>query len=402
MRVVIIGPGRIGCGYLAPLFYTAGWKVALAARDRHVARRIRAIGGFDVAIAGAVTGGPRTRTTSRTVEGVDGVALGSPEFATAVATADLVCTAVGVGNVGALAEPLARALATRRSPIDIWLVENGDCAGSLRARLQAQARSEGLALPAVGVGGAVARVAVAHGSWRGEGRPVFVGDDARGLWVDERHLRTEIPALDGVRGTPDYTARLAEKLYVFNAGHAIAAYLGWLRGRTTIAEAVSDTYLRPIIAGCLLESRRALLGAHPVLGDDVHGPVAEALARYANPVLADPVTRVARDPLRKLAPRDRLLGPAQLIRTARGCIPTYFSLGIAGALLYRSAGDVQAVRLQAQLRTLGAAAVLESVCGLERRDDLARSIAAHYHGFVVMEDETIFPPAHHPEALVSR
>ena len=51
-RVVIIGPGKIGCGYLAPLFAQAGWQVVLAARSPEVVGRIAAAGDFDVRTTG--------------------------------------------------------------------------------------------------------------------------------------------------------------------------------------------------------------------------------------------------------------------------------------------------------------------------------------------------------------
>lgn len=404
MRAVIIGPGRIGCGYLAPLFRAAGWDVVLVARSPATCARIREAGGFEVTITSpAAAAGNDTGSAGRSVRvsGVDAVELESAELAEAIAQAEVVCTSVGVGNVAALAAPLAQALAHRRAPLDIWVVENGDCAGSLAERVRAEAGQAGLRLPPLGFGGAVAKVAVAHGSWHGEERPLFVGDDARELWVDERPLRLGVPGLEGVRGTPDYVPRLREKLFVFNAGHAIGAYLGWLRGHETIAEAVEDPYLRPMIAGCLLESRAALLGAYPQLGDDLHGPVTEALARYADPQLADPVVRVAREPIRKLARGDRLLGPAELVRAAAGRVPAYFALGVAGALLYRGGGDEQGRTLGVELARHGVAAVLEAVCGLDPRNELARAVAARYRGFILTPEETIFPPAHpHPAPAV--
>src|SRR5688572_32596049 len=111
-----------------------------------------------------------------------------------------------------------------------------------------------------------------------------------------------------------------------------------------------------------------------MLGGDVRGPVADALLRYANEELADPVQRVARDPIRKLGPDDRLLGPARLIRAARRRVPAHFALGIAAALLYRAEGDVQAIRLARLLERDGLVATLRTVCRLEPEDDLAKAV----------------------------
>jgi mannitol-1-phosphate 5-dehydrogenase len=414
MRVVIIGPGRIGCGYLAPLFQSAGFEVVLAARDSVTTERIRRSGCFTVRVtappAPGANGDGRARSSARAslrVETPFAVTTGTPEFDEAVAGADLVCTAVGVERVRSLAPALARALRAR-SPdraLDVWTVENADCAPQLETDVRLLARAAGIPLPPVGFAGAIADVAVSRGSWRTtSGSAEFVGDDFRALLVDEVRLVTGLPSLPGVRGTRWFLAHLHEKLYVFNAGHAICAYLGWLRRHSTIAEAAADPYLRPLIAGSMLEARKALLAAHPSLGSDLYGPVAAVLARFGDRDLADPIVRVAREPIRKLAPGDRLLGPAELIGQRTGRVPKYFALAVAGALLYRNEDDEQSWRLGAALERAGVMAVLESVCGLAPSDPFAQAVTRRYRAFIITAEGTIFPPVHvgRAEAVRSR
>nr|MBA2528494.1 hypothetical protein [Euzebyales bacterium] len=242
--------------------------------------------------------------------------------------------------------------------------------------------------------------------WHDGEEAEFVGDGVAELAVDGSALHNPVPLLRGVRATSQYRARLREKLYVFNAGHAVTAYLGWLRGHATVAEAIGDPFVRPIVVGGLLEARRALLSAYPTLArgtvderTDVHAPVVTALRRYADAELADPVTRVARDPLRKLRAGDRLLGPVQLIRQVGGAVPAHFTLGIAAGLLYGrgpredAAGDTQARELRGMLSTEGVMAVLGTVCGLDADDPVAEAVAERYRGFVFTADGVSFPPA---------
>jgi len=391
MRVVIVGPGRIGCGYLAPAFRDAGWEIVLAARDEATASRIRREGAFDVRVT--------TADDTTAVAPLTAVAVGTPGFDEVVASADLICTAVGVGKVSGLAKPLAGALAQRPTsrPLDVWVAENDDCADGLATAVRTAA---GDALPQIGFAGAVATAVVARGDWRREGRPLFVGDGPRRLYVDRHPLRTTFALPAGVEATDIYLARLHEKLYTFNAAHAICAYLGWLRGHQTIDEAVADPFLKPMVAGCLLESRRALVTTYPQLDGDPHGAAVEALRRFADLELADPITRVAREPLRKLAPGDRLLGAVELIRAATGRVPSYFSLAVAAALLYRHAPDRQALELGERLRREGFERVLADACGLERGDPFAAAVEQHYRTFVFTDEETLFPPVYAGSALL--
>jgi mannitol-1-phosphate 5-dehydrogenase len=144
----------------------------------------------------------------------------------------------------------------------------------------------------------------------------------------------------------------------------------------------------------MLEARRALLAVHPSLGSGLHGPVAEALARFGDRELADPIPRVAREPIRKLAPGDRLLGPAELIRRRTRRVPEYFALAVAGAFLYRNEEEEQSRQLEAALARAGVMAVLERVCGLAPEHPFAKAVAARYRGFIITATETIFPPVH--------
>jgi mannitol-1-phosphate 5-dehydrogenase len=394
VRAVIIGPGKIGCGYLCPLLLDGGWEVVLAGRSEELAGRMRATGRYRVRVTGADV---------RDVSGFRAVSFGTREFVEVVADAQLLVTAVGVGNVDGLAPSLAAALARRGrgNSVQVWVVENQDCAPVLERAVRTAAATLGLDLPPVAFVGGIAEVAVARGSWHDGGQPEFLTDGARRLRLDGARLTSPLLGLPGVSATKHYRARLEEKLYVFGAGHALCAYLGALRGHRFVHEAVADPVLRPLVAGCLLESRSALLARWPMLGGDIRGSVADALLRYANEELADPVQRVARDPIRKLGPDDRLLGPARLIAAARKHVPAHFALGIAGALLYRADGDPQALDLAEQLNRDGFASTLQAVSGLERDDELARAVARRYRGFILTAEGALFPAVHAPTAATS-
>jgi mannitol-1-phosphate 5-dehydrogenase len=394
MRAVIIGPGKIGCGYLSPLFRDAGWEIVLSARTPERAERIRTAGGFGVRITGS--------GMTRELLDVPAVVTGTPAFEQAIASADLVVTCVGVRNVRGLGPALARALSTRdsRLPLQVWVAENQDCAPMLEHAAATAAARAGLPLPPVSFAGAVAEVSVGRGDWRDPGRPVFVGDPIRRMRVDQSTLIAPLPRLPAVEATPCYRARLQEKLFVFNGGHALCAYLGVLRGHRSIDRAVADRTLRPLVAGSMLEAAQALASAYPSLDGDVHGSVAKAMRRFEDAELADPVERVARDPIRKLLPHDRLVGAAQLVRATLGRVPRHFALGIAGALLYRSERDAEARRLSRMLQRRGLAHVLRAVCGLEPDDELARAVAQCYRGFILTEEGAVFPPVYEPRGAV--
>jgi mannitol-1-phosphate 5-dehydrogenase len=369
-RVVVIGPGKLGCGYLAPTFLEAGWETVLAAHSPATAERIRQAGGFSVRVGSRFDEFELTRAP---------VVVGSAAFGRAVSAADLVVTAVGRENVRGVGPPLARALARgRSSPLDVWVVENADAAPILERAVRSEAARSGIALPSVGFAGGVAIPVVARGGWDEPGRPEFVRDSADGLLIDESALVRPLPALPGVRGTSLYRERLREKLFVFNAGHALFAYLGARCHYVRIDQAARDPLLRMLVEGCLIETRRAVIRAHRALGSAVVAPVSEAMRRYENVGLADTILRVARRPIRKLDPDGPLVGAAELVATTFGRVPVPFALAIASALLHSDGSDPEVRRLAGMLRSQGIEAVLLDVCGLKPDNALARRVSLAY------------------------
>jgi mannitol-1-phosphate 5-dehydrogenase len=370
-RVVIIGPGKLGCGYLAPLFLSAGWHTVLVARTRARAERIRACGGFRVR---RVPGG-ESEVPSGAV-----VAFGRTEFQRVVADADLIVTAVGVDNIHSLGPGLALGLAARShtSPINVWVVENANVAPVLERAVRGAASNAALALPPVGFAGAIAYPIVACGDWRAETAPTFVRDGDDGLLVDTTRLVESLPDVLGLRGTCNYEARLREKLFVFGAGHALCAYLGARCGYRRLDEAAHDPLLRTVVKECLVEARSALERSHPDLADDGWAVVSAAMSRYENEGLRDPIRRVGRNPIRKLAPNGPLVGGARLVRKVFGRVSKPYALGVASGLLYRDEEDAQARQLALMLERQRVDEVVRRVCGLDPADPFLRAVVIAY------------------------
>jgi mannitol-1-phosphate 5-dehydrogenase len=196
--------------------------------------------------------------------------------------------------------------------------------------------------------------------------------------VDGSRLVCPVPEVTDVSVSRDYAEDLMGKFLGFGAGHAMCAYLGILRGHTYIHEAISDPLLRPMIQRAIQTSRRSLLSVDVATGAEVVRSIEWIITRYGNAGLGDPLTRVARDPIRKLAPDGPLVGAAQLVHRTTGRVPAGFARAIASALAYRNDEDAQARELAEMLQRDGIAAVLEQVCDLTPGDPLAREVTRIY------------------------
>ena len=123
------------------------------------------------------------------------------------------------------------------------------------------------------------------------------------------------------------------KLYIHNTPHCIAAYMGYQKHATLMSDALEDEEIRNTVWGAMNE----MIGTiHTIYGIDKEFAsqyAAKEIARFSNHLLHDPISRVAREPLRKLAKDDRLIGAAALCLQAGGT-PTNILKGIRAAMRY--------------------------------------------------------------------
>lgn len=128
------------------------------------------------------------------------------------------------------------------------------------------------------------------------------------------------------------------KLYIHNTPHCIAAYLGELKGKNYLHEGMLVTEIYSIVEGAMNDMKNMVIKKYNLAGDFVEWYAKKELARFSNILLYDPIMRVAREPFRKLALDNRLIGAAQL-SLSMGIIPEYLIKGILAAFLYNKEND---------------------------------------------------------------
>ncbi len=127
------------------------------------------------------------------------------------------------------------------------------------------------------------------------------------------------------------------KLYGHNATHALIGYLARRKGYATVADVNGDDEITSLASEAFLkESGTALCRRHagvdPLFTEKgYHEYADDLLKRMMNPHLRDAVERVVRDPRRKLAWNDRLVGTMR-IAMDQGITPVRYALGARAAV----------------------------------------------------------------------
>ncbi len=127
------------------------------------------------------------------------------------------------------------------------------------------------------------------------------------------------------------------KLYGHNATHALAGYIGALRGVQRVRDLREIPGVVPFLRAAFMhESGEALIRRHRGV-DRLFTPEGyseyadDLIERMLNPFLMDTVERVTRDTERKLGWNDRLIGVMRLA-LGKGIVPRRYALGTAAAL----------------------------------------------------------------------
>lgn len=375
MKAVVIGTGRIGCGVAGQLLRAAGLEVVFVGRNPQVVDHLNRVGRYIVRLVDS------RGSEDCEVAGIRAVlASDASRAAEEIAGADIVATAVGCSNLLSVAPLIAAGLARgKRRRTTVLAFENfgsaGDCLSHFVARCLEGTR--GSSTHAVS-GALVTRVvARREGDPAGDEPLVFIGDRPATFYVDAAALAGPLPAIEGMVITDRYEAAVQRKLFTFSAGHATAAYLGYLKGYHYIHAAVRDPEIRAAVLAAMAEGQKALSARY---GRDSAGDertLQEILSRFDNAALNDSIERVGRDPVRKLAKEDRLIGPARLAKEA-GIVPEKLTLAVAAAMLFCPLADPAAVELNRTIRCDGPAAALCRVAGFRPDDTLAASALCAY------------------------
>ena len=354
-RVTVFGAGNIGRGLIGWLFGRAGWEVVFVDISAELVDLLNAEGSYRVVEVGQ--GGRSTETIGRVsaVIGTD-----TDRAVRATASADVVCTAVGAGALDKVAPVIATALQQDGSKVgNVLACENADPNTAL---LRSHMSGISSAIP-TGVGFPETMVdRLVPGSTCGglavEVESLFDFKVAAEAWAGEP------PGVEGFELVSDLLLHRKKKLWLVNGLHAAAAFLGLAAGHDSIAEAVTDPTIRTRLEE-MVQTMAGVLAADfgPSSGATLAGYGRSNLDRFAGGALTDPVRRVARHPLRKLGPDERLVGPAR--EAARMGLPTS---AMCDAIAAGLSLDDSAVPGIDELLDALAGAGWQSVVGLDPED----------------------------------
>ena len=400
--VVIWGAGRIGRGFVADLFHTAGYRLTFVDVSEDLVAQLRRAGRYTVVRASSAEERDDLVVGDYLAFAADQV----EEISRAVSAADAMVLAVFPRDFPTVAAQLAPGLARRRferaqTPLDIILCTNlAHAAVEFRRRLRDVFSPELLEYADQRVGvveSLVMRMVADPPAKEREREPLLVWTNGNAEFPVERGaFRGDIPPVPGLRLVDDMRAEEMRKLYTYNTCHAVLAYIGALYGHDLIVDCLAEPAVRAATEGALGEASLALQAEYGFSGDDMVRWIEKVLRQTNNPTLGDRVSRHGADPRRKLQRDDRLIGPLLMARR-HGIHPPHLIRATAAAFLfgplpktedYRNPSDPGAAYVQERIAQHGIQAATQEICELTTAEsDLAAAIVEAYRELSAVRDE---------------
>lgn len=189
------------------------------------------------------------------------------------------------------------------------------------------------------------------------------------LPVDKERIIGEIPKWEYISFVDSFGDLLKQKIYTNNTSVALIALLGKLKNIDLVGDAANDPEIEVILDKVYEEINEALIKGLGINKESQLKFAKRAKAKYQDKEIIDENIRIIRDPIRKLGPEDRLIGPAKIAMKI-GVVPKAISLAIAAALYYYNPEDEASVKLQNMRKEYGVDYILKNICKLESEDPL--------------------------------
>lgn len=377
-KALHFGAGSIGRGFIGKLLYDSGINVTFADIDLKTIAKLNDHHKYYVNIVGK-------EQQQHIVKDISAINSTSPETAQLISHVDLITTSVGPRVLPIIAPILSKGLQERKRlnidyPLNIIACENMINATS-KLKEEVYSHLEAQDLPWVNKYVGFADSAIDRLV------PPILDQSVTDLvvnvepfyeWIiNKSQFIGSIPNLQDVKFVDDLMPYIERKLFTVNTGHAITAYLGQHYGLLTIEQAINEPKIRDVVYGAMQESGQVLIRRYGFNSDDHENYIQKIINRFENPYLHDDTERVAREPIRKLGPKERLIKP--LLGTIEyNLTNNNLLIGVAAALAYHNDNEKDTKIISDMIQNLGFSQAVTNLTSIENQLVLIEKINTYY------------------------
>lgn len=315
-KVVIIGAGGSGRGFLARLLQEEGAKICFVDQNTRLIRKLAEQKSYKIRLG--------RHPDAITIEGYEAFLIGSEEAVEKSAAADWLFISVGEEHLKETAPFLEQVRKARNNPLKVLVCENGiSPKNTLRKALENGVAKDTRISQGIIFCTSIQQV---------EAGLDIISEDYSELPYDMDEELFVLPFVHFIP-TKNFGTLLQRKIYTYNCLSACIAYLGAYLGYEIYAEAAMDAYIRNCCEKLSGGLNRVLCRKLQVDNEEQRIFSQRAMQKFSNPDIVDTIKKNARSVVRKLSPKERIMGPMIWMKEAGEDI-SVLELVAAAALLY--------------------------------------------------------------------
>lgn len=382
MKVLHFGAGSIGKGFIGKLLSDSGMQVIFADINNDVINQLNQYQKYLVNIVGK-------EQHQQYVKNISAIHSSSPKVIDLINQVNLITTSVGSLILPKIAPTIAKGLQERiktknNIPLNIIACENMiNASSTLKGYVYTYLKSEEQIWADQYVGfvdSAIDRLVPPIQNQLNTYSIVDVEPFYEWI-VNQTQFIGNKPKLIGIKYVNDLIPYIERKLFTVNTGHAITAYLGLYYGHLTIEGAIKDPKIRSIVYGAMQESGQVLIQRYQFNPLEHEKYIQNIISRFENPFLKDDTERVARQPIRKLGYKERLVKP--LLGTLEyGLKNDNLLIGISAALAYQNPHEQDTKIIHDMIEDIGFSATVINITSIENQPSLIDKIYIHYNNMI--------------------
>lgn len=342
---VHFGAGAIGRGLLGDLLFESGYRLVFVDTNDQVINQMNETNSFDLIEV-------EHENNRKTITNVFAYnSIKQEEVIEEIANAEVLTTSVRVENLKWIAPVIAKGLLKRLEkdivPINILAFENAYKASDILRKLILES-NEQITEEALEQTARFANTITDRGVMLIDenGKSVVQVGEAFEAAIEQTALfDPNSKPIKDASYTQNIDLVIDRKLFIINGGHCYAGYLSSIKNYTEIQQGFNDEGIYNDVREEMLEVATLLSQKYDIDFKELADYVEFALNRYVTAKYVDMVTRVCRNPIRKLGDKDRLVGPG-LQAEAMGLPYDNIAKAIAAPFFFDNKEDEESQTIQ--------------------------------------------------------
>lgn len=348
-KIVVIGAGKTGRGFLGRLLQEAEKEFVFIDKNEELVNKLQEQKEFEVRFFGGVR-------EAYKVNNFDAYTWKMEEVKEVFKNAELIFVSVGGQNLKDVGSELSQVLARDKH----YYIVTAENASKPSVTLKEAIGKEKIT---------VSESTVFCTTIEDEGIHIN-SENYPYLQCNAELLDGYVPDVRTVKTISNFSDFLTRKLYTYNAASCVIAYLGWKKGYTNYADAANDEEILELLDKNYEVTNRVLCKEFGYEPEDQKEFALLSRNKFCDRTIIDTVARNARDPQRKLAAEERIMGPIKLMYKY-GEDASVLEQTAAAAILYDNDGEDAWRKIKAENTV---EEILINICGLEKESESYQNI----------------------------